>query len=69
MPLTLSQRPETAAKFLWTEQYGVWSTIGLQFWEEQLWEGFVQGISFWFFICPSSCSSRYLLVLPLSLLL
>ncbi|MQM05713.1 hypothetical protein Taro_038528 [Colocasia esculenta] len=38
-------------------RYGAWSMIGLQFWEEQLWEGFVCGISFWFFLCPSSCSS------------
>ncbi|MQM02261.1 hypothetical protein Taro_035022 [Colocasia esculenta] len=31
--------------------------IGLQFWEEQPWEGFVGGISCWSFLCPSSCSS------------
>ncbi|MQM21840.1 hypothetical protein Taro_054885 [Colocasia esculenta] len=31
--------------------YSAWSTIGLQFWEEPPWEGFVPGISFWFSIC------------------
>ncbi|MQL98969.1 hypothetical protein Taro_031683, partial [Colocasia esculenta] len=33
------------------EIYGAWSTTGLQFWEEPPWEGFVPGISFWFFVC------------------
>ncbi|MQM03645.1 hypothetical protein Taro_036432, partial [Colocasia esculenta] len=41
-------------------RYGVWSMIGLQFWEKQPWEGFVDGIrfSYWSFLCVSSCSSR-----------
>ncbi|MQL68358.1 hypothetical protein Taro_000644 [Colocasia esculenta] len=38
--------------------YDAWSTIGLQFWkDEQPWEGFVYGISFWSFLCASSSSS------------
>ncbi|MQM22069.1 hypothetical protein Taro_055117, partial [Colocasia esculenta] len=40
--------------------YGAWSTIGLQFWEEEEpWEGFVCGISFWFFLYAFSFSSRF----------
>ncbi|MQM13467.1 hypothetical protein Taro_046392 [Colocasia esculenta] len=43
-------------------RYGAWSTIGLQFWEEQPWEGFVGSISCWSFVYPSSYSSRYVRV-------
>ncbi|MQM18649.1 hypothetical protein Taro_051644, partial [Colocasia esculenta] len=41
--------------------YGAWSTIVLQFLEEQAWEGFVPSIRFgcWSFLYVSSCSNKY----------